>query len=301
MRAYNAVALAGVTSDAPAAILAEHAPARDAIDSNDATDVFLLSGGGIAITQETILNFLKERRIVHIVPALIDAALFRYSVTELDGVPIITLAVGRLSPWQTAFKRLLDMLVAATALLIFAPLMALIAITIKLTSSGPIFFRQERLGKDGHPFWIFKFRTMRANAEALLKQDQQLYDKYLNGNFKLSPKDDYRITPLGRFLRSSSLDELPQLLNVLRGDMSLVGPRPIVPEEIERYDDYAKLVLSVKPGITGYWQVNGRSLITDYTARVRLDMEYIRDQSLRADFQIMLKTVSAVTRMEGAH
>ena len=142
---------------------------------------------------------------------------------------------------------------------------------------------------------------MRADAETLLKSDPQLSKKYREGNFKLAANEDFRITPLGRFLRASSLDELPQLLNVLNGDMSLVGPRPIVPEEIERYDDYANLLLSVKPGMTGYWQVNGRSLISDYAARVRLDMEYIRDQSLRGDLQIMLKTVSAVTRMEGAH
>jgi lipopolysaccharide/colanic/teichoic acid biosynthesis glycosyltransferase len=142
---------------------------------------------------------------------------------------------------------------------------------------------------------------MRADAEAVLKSDPQLYNKYRDSNFKLAPEEDFRITRLGRFLRTFSFDELPQLFNVLLGEMSLVGPRPIVPDEIKQYDDYAKLLLSVKPGMTGYWQVNGRSLITDYAARVRLDMEYIRDQSLRGDLHIMLKTVSAVTRAEGAH
>jgi exopolysaccharide production protein ExoY len=185
--------------------------------------------------------------------------------------------------------------------LVFAPLMGLIAIAVKLTSSGPVFFRQERLGKEGRYFRIFKFRTMRPDAEAVLKSDPQLYSRYRESNFKLAREDDFRITPIGRFLRTFSLDELPQLFNVLTGEMSLVGPRPIVPDEIKQYNDYAKLLLSVKPGMTGYWQVNGRSLITDYADRVKLDMEYIRDQSLRGDLQIMLKTVGAVTRTEGAH
>ncbi|HEX4210218.1 MAG TPA: sugar transferase [Candidatus Binataceae bacterium] len=266
------------------------------------TDVFVMPPGDHSpVTGDTIMSLLKQCSAVHIVPALLDTALFRYSVSELGGIPVITLSAGRMAPWQAALKRLVDLAFAITALLIFAPLMGLIAIAVKLTSSGPVFFRQERLGKDRCYFRIFKFRTMRVDAEALLKADPQLYNKYSASNFKLAKEDDFRVTPLGRFLRSSSLDELPQLFNVLTGDMSLVGPRPIVPAEIEQYDDYAKMLLSVKPGMTGYWQVNGRSLITDYAARVRLDMEYIRDQSLRGDLQIMLKTVGAVTRTEGAH
>jgi len=258
-------------------------------------------GDGTSVSDDAVLRLLKQCSVVHIVPAVLDTALFRYSIGEVGGIPVITLSAGRLAPWQAGLKRLVDLAFAVMALLIFAPLMGVIALAVKLTSAGPVFFRQERLGKDGRCFQIFKFRTMRADAEALLKADPQLYDRYRNSNFKLAKGEDFRVTPLGCFLRSSSLDELPQLFNVLTGDMSLVGPRPIVPDEIEQYDDYARLLLSVKPGMTGYWQINGRSLITDYAARVRLDMEYIRDQSLRGDLQIMLKTVSAVTRMEGAH
>jgi exopolysaccharide production protein ExoY len=298
LHAYDSVTLAEERHLDPAKATVATCAAKS---TGQPPDVFLLSGSRIAITQDMILGLLRERHVVHIVPALIDAAFFRYSMTKIGGVPVITLSAGGLSPWQAIFKRLLDVLVAAGILLICTPLIAFIALAVKLTSPGPIFFRQERLGKDSKRFHIFKFRTMCADAESRLKADPQLYARYRSSNFKLPKGEDLRITSLGRFLRSSSLDELPQLLNVLRGDMSLVGPRPIVPEEIERYDDYAKLLLSVKPGITGYWQVNGRSLISDYTARVRLDMEYIRDQSLRADLQIMLKTVSAVTRMEGAH
>jgi lipopolysaccharide/colanic/teichoic acid biosynthesis glycosyltransferase len=274
LRAYDSVALAGQPLDAPGGALTQtrsNGPIET--PAHQPAEVFLLSGSGASITQNAILDLLKERRVVHIVPALIDAALFRYSITEVGGVPIITLSAGRLAPWQAELKRFVDLLVAAAILLICAPLMAIIALAVKLTSPGPTFFRQERLGRDGGTFKIFKFRTMRADAETLLKSDPQLSKKYREGNFKLAANEDFRITPLGRFLRASSLDELPQLLNVLNGDMSLVGPRPIVPEEIERYDDYANLLLSVKPGMTGYWQVNGRSLISDYAARVRLDME----------------------------
>jgi len=265
-------------------------------------DVFVLAGGHEAATvEEAALRLLKQLSVVHIVPALVSTALFRYSLDEVGGIPVVKLASGRLDPWQAVLKRSVDVAVALLALLALAPLMMLIAVAIRLTSAGPIFFRQERLGKDGQCFRIYKFRTMQADAEVLLKMDPQLYSKYAANNFKLPKEEDFRVTSPGRLLRSSSLDELPQLINVLKGDMSLVGPRPIIPVEIERYSDYAALLLSVKPGMTGYWQVSGRSLISDYAARVRLDMEYIRDQSLRADFEILLKTVSTVTRMEGAH
>ncbi|MGA2409980.1 MAG: sugar transferase [Candidatus Binataceae bacterium] len=274
----------------------------DTAKTDSTPDTFVLAAGGeAAIVEETILHLLKQHGVVHVVPALIDTALFRYSLGEISGVPVITLASGRLEPWQAALKRVVDVALALLALIILSPLMVIITLAIKVTSAGPVFFRQERLGKDGRRFRIYKFRTMQADAEALLRADPKLYTRYLANNFKLPKQEDFRVTPVGRLLRSSSLDEFPQLINVLRGDMSLVGPRPIVPEEIERYSDFAKLLLSVKPGMTGYWQVNGRSLISDYAARVRLDMEYIRDQSLRSDFQILLKTVSAVTRMEGAH
>jgi exopolysaccharide production protein ExoY len=295
LRTYDSVALGTESQTATISL------AGDSYQSSF-TDVFVMPPAGkTTVTGDTIMSLLKQCNAVHIVPAILDTALFRYSVSEVGGIPIITLSPGCLAPWQAALKRLVDLAFAVVALLVFAPLMGLIAIAVKLTSSGPVFFRQERLGKEGRYFRIFKFRTMRPDAEAVLKSDPQLYSRYRESNFKLAREDDFRITPIGRFLRTFSLDELPQLFNVLTGEMSLVGPRPIVPDEIKQYNDYAKLLLSVKPGMTGYWQVNGRSLITDYADRVKLDMEYIRDQSLRGDLQIMLKTVGAVTRTEGAH
>jgi exopolysaccharide biosynthesis polyprenyl glycosylphosphotransferase len=264
-------------------------------------EFFILPAGqDMPTVERCTLELLKQKRAVHIVPAIMDTTLFRHSLGDLDGVPLITLEPGRLSGLEARLKRALDAGVAVALLFLLAPLMALLAAFVKLTSAGPMVFSQERLGQDGQRFRIYKFRTMRKDAEALLRNSPELYAKYSENNFKLPDGDDFRITRIGRFLRATSLDELPQLLNVLKGDMSLVGPRPIVPAEIEKYGEYGPLLLSVKPGMTGQWQVNGRANVVDYAHRVKLDMEYIRDQSLRGDVQILVKTISAVARMEGA-
>jgi exopolysaccharide production protein ExoY len=265
-------------------------------------EFFILpAGGDIETIESCTLQLLKQKRAVHIVPAIIDTTLFRQSLGDLDGVPLVTLESGRLAGIDAGFKRLLDAAASAVLLLLLSPLLALIAAVVKLTSPGPAIFSQQRLGRNGRPFTIYKFRTMRQDAEALLQRSPELYAKYKENNFKLPDGHDFRITRIGRLLRATSLDELPQLINVLKGDMSLVGPRPIVPAEIENYGEYAPLLLSVKPGMTGQWQVNGRANVVDYSHRVKLDMEYIRDQSLRADVEILVKTVAAVARMEGAH
>jgi lipopolysaccharide/colanic/teichoic acid biosynthesis glycosyltransferase len=175
-----------------------------------------------------------------------------------------------------------------------------VAAVNRLFSSGPVFFGHNRLGQNGRMFVLFKFRTMVTNAEEVLKRDPELYQQYLDNNYKLPEGADPRTTAIGRFLRATSLDELPQLFNVLRGDMSLVGPRPVVPSEVENYADYANLFLSAKPGMTGHWQVSGRSAIKEYARRVELDLEYIRDQSLRKDLEILLRTVPAVLMRRGA-
>jgi lipopolysaccharide/colanic/teichoic acid biosynthesis glycosyltransferase len=202
---------------------------------------------------------------------------------------------------ERVVKRVLDIVGSVILLIVLSPLLALIAIAVKLTSPGAAIFVQERLGKRGKTFRILKFRTMRQDAEQLLRTKEELYRQYQENNFKLPEGQDYRITKIGRLLRASSLDELPQLVNVLRGEMSLVGPRPIVPAEIDKYGEYGSLLLSLKPGMTGNWQVNGRSRITQYSDRVKLDMEYVRDQSTGADLRILIRTVGAVARMDGAY
>jgi exopolysaccharide production protein ExoY len=186
-------------------------------------------------------------------------------------------------------------------LIVLSPVLGLVALVVKLTSPGPALFRQKRLGFEGEPFTLCKFRTMRVDAEKILKESPALYAKYLQNNFKLPKGEDPRLTPVGEFLRATSLDELPQLFNVLIGEMSLVGPRPIVPHEAAQYGDAAMLFMSAKPGMTGHWQVSGRSEVVEYGKRVELDLEYIRDQSLGKDLEILLRTVPAVLRRKGAN
>lgn len=197
-------------------------------------------------------------------------------------------------------KRVLDAALALLAALAMLPLFILIAVLVKLTSRGPVFFRQERLGRNGHPIRVWKFRSMYADAEArlarLLASDPKLAEEWRR-NFKLA--DDPRVTSFGRFLRKTSLDELPQLFNVLAGDMALIGPRPIVEDEVKYYGDAYKVFSSVRPGVTGLWQVSGRS-DTDYARRVALDTLYVLNWSPWMDIWILVRTIYAVLLMRGA-
>ncbi len=194
-------------------------------------------------------------------------------------------------------KRIIDILGAATALIMFSPLLLAVALLVKMTSRGPVFFSQSRCGQGGVPFNCYKFRTMIDGAHQ--KRADLLHRNEMKGPiFKL--RYDPRITRLGRFLRLSSLDELPQLWNVLCGEMSLVGPRPPTPCEVERYTAEQMQRLSVKPGLTGLWQVSGRSSIADFHHWVELDLEYIEKWSLLLDLKILLKTIPAVLSTKGA-
>jgi len=198
----------------------------------------------------------------------------------------------------TFAQRVFDVVVASAALVASAPLMAGAALAVRLTSRGPVIFRQVRVGQRGRPFTCLKFRTMRLDAAerlaAILLADEDARTAF-ETSFKLT--DDPRITRIGRLLRRTSLDELPQLLNVLRGEMSIVGPRPVVPEELGRYGDYAQVVLQVRPGMTGEWQVNGRSSTT-YPERIRLDVEYALHRSLARDVSIVRQTIGCVLAPE---
>ena len=266
---------------------------------SDVQEAFILP---TAVNGEShALRFLKDGKSVHIVPALVDARLFRQELGNVGGIPVLSLLSGSLSAVQAGIKRAADVLGAVVLLMVAAPLFAVVAVVNKLESRAPVFFAQKRLGREGKPFMLFKFRTMVADAEQVLKRTPELYQKYLENNYKLPEGEDPRITRIGRFLRATSLDELPQLFNVCRGDMSLVGPRPVVPQEVANYADYAALFLSAKPGMTGHWQVSGRSEIKEYARRVELDLEYIRDQSLSKDLEILLRTVPAVLLRRGAH
>lgn len=198
-------------------------------------------------------------------------------------------------------KRLIDIAGALIGLLLSFPLFLIVSIMYLFgEAKGPIFFKQKRYGKSGELFNIYKFRSMVVNADDKLKQNKELYQKYIKNNYKLEPEEDPRITKLGRFLRRTSLDELPQLINVLKGDMSLVGPRPVVQEELREYNNKASDFLSVKPGITGYWQVCGRSSV-GYPERVNLELHYVYNQSLIFDIKILILTIWIVILKKGAY
>ncbi len=199
----------------------------------------------------------------------------------------------------TLAKRALDISVSLLALPIFGPLMAAIAIAIKLESGGPALFGHVRLERGGNYFRCLKFRTMRTGAHDELVLDSELQQRYVENDYKLPVDEDPRVTRFGRFLRRSSLDELPQLFNVLAGTMSLVGPRPVVPEELSWYGDQADHFLSVKPGITGVWQIQGRSRIS-YPRRTHVELEAIQQRSFRRDLKVLIRSVPAVITARGS-
>lgn len=194
-------------------------------------------------------------------------------------------------------KRLFDFVSSLCAIILLSPLLLSIVILIKLDSKGPAIFIHKRVGESGKELGVLKFRTMVTNAEEMLKKLAPEQKKEFEENFKL--EHDPRITKIGRLLRKTSLDELPQLFNILAGNMSVVGPRPVIKKELEKYGAYAKKFLSVKPGLTGNWQANGRS-DTTYEERIKLDMEYIDNLSLFFDMKIIVKTFIVVVKRKGA-
>ncbi|MFM7322401.1 MAG: sugar transferase [Armatimonadota bacterium] len=201
------------------------------------------------------------------------------------------------SPAYRIVKRALDITVSATALTVLAPVYAAIAVAVALDSRGSIFYRQERVGKDGRRFAFYKFRSMVVDADRI-KADLSVDNEAQGPIFKM--KSDPRVTRVGRFLRRTSLDEIPQFWNVLRGDLSLVGPRPHLPSEVEKYSEVAEMRLTVVPGLVCYREVGGRSKLT-FDQWVALDLEYVRTRSLRTDLSILLRAVPAILFGEGAY
>jgi lipopolysaccharide/colanic/teichoic acid biosynthesis glycosyltransferase len=194
-------------------------------------------------------------------------------------------------------KRCFDVISSTVAIILISPLCLVIAILIRIESRGSILFKHDRLGRDGKIIKVYKFRTMVINAEDLLNNMPDEIKKKFEVNFKF--ENDPRITKIGRFLRQSSLDELPQLINIIKGEMSVVGPRPIVQKELKMYGKFGDKLLTIKPGLTGNWQVNGRSNTT-YEERVKFDMDYIDTRSFPRDMVIILKTVGVVYKKVGA-
>lgn len=216
---------------------------------------------------------------------------------EVDPFGYVISGTGQSKRLNRLLKTLIDYLMVVPGLLLILPLLLLIAFMIKLDTPGPIIHRRRVLGRNGRQFDAFKFRTMFVNGEEILDQHPNLRSE-LDRNYKL--KRDPRVTPVGRILRKYSLDELPQLFNVMNQDMSLVGPRIITPQEIVKYGRWGKTLMSVMPGLTGWWQVNGRS-DTSYDERVNLDLEYIHNWSVWLDIKVLLLTIPAVLKGDGAY
>lgn len=194
-------------------------------------------------------------------------------------------------------KRTLDIILSFIAVIVLSPIFLIIGIAIKMDSRGPVFFAHNRIGKNGKPIHIYKFRTMVPNAETMIEQFNEEQMKEFKENYKL--KNDPRITRVGKFLRKTSLDELPQIWNILVGDLSIIGPRPVIGEELEKYGENKDKFLSITPGLTGYWQANGRSETT-YEERMDMELYYVDNRSLWLDIKIFFKTIISVIKKEGA-
>jgi exopolysaccharide biosynthesis polyprenyl glycosylphosphotransferase len=219
-------------------------------------------------------------------------------VSSVGTYPLITYHTIALNSYEQAIKRLMDLFISIIATIVLSPLMLITAIAIKLDSPGPVIFKQTRVGQNGRTFNIYKFRSMCVDAEA---RKEELMDQNEMDGFMFKIKNDPRVTKVGKFIRKTSIDELPQLFNVIRGDMSLVGTRPPTVDEVSRYKRGQWRRISIKPGVTGLWQISGRNSITDFDQVVELDLRYIDNWSLSADLAILFKTVGVLLTKKGAY
>jgi exopolysaccharide biosynthesis polyprenyl glycosylphosphotransferase len=250
-----------------------------------------------AYTSQTALLCERQGIVMRFLPGIFNLQKARSTAEELAGDPLLTVYTGPLDGWPVIIKRTLDFLISSVSLILLSPLLLITAFLIKLTSPGPVFFRQQRIRLNKRRFWMCKFRTMVPDAEAKMAELEKL-NEASGPVFKI--KNDPRVTPIGRFLRNASIDELPQLFNVVKGDMSLVGPRPLPLRDYQGFsEDWHRRRFSVRPGITCLWQVNGRSSIP-FERWMELDMQYIDEWSLWLDFKILVGTIPAVLRGSGA-
>ncbi len=270
----------------------------EAARSNDALGVVIAASGISTAASNRLIRDLVDAGIhVELSSTLVDIDHTRLTVRPLGRFPVVYVEPVQRNGWRAIAKRGFDVVMAIGAIVVFSPLLLAIAVWIRRGSEGPIVFRQSRVGQDGVPFDVFKFRTMVVNAEEILAD---LGDQNEGSGPLFKMKDDPRVTKAGAFLRKTSLDELPQFFNVVMGDMSLVGPRPALASEMAEWDQDLYGRLRVKPGITGMWQVSGRSETTfeEYT---RLDLYYVDNWSLLVDLSILARTIPAVLKSDGAY
>jgi exopolysaccharide biosynthesis polyprenyl glycosylphosphotransferase len=272
---------------------------RETLDRTGARGVILV--GAERLPDEELLELLRSVRLrgvpLRVVPGALALMRSHPVLSETMGLPLLEVRYPRLDNTQRVLKRTLDVAVSVGGLTLLSPLILAVALAIRLDSPGPILFRQKRVGADGKVFLCYMFRSMYEDAERLQKDLEPLNEA---GGPVFKIKDDPRATPVGRFLRRWSLDELPQLVNVLKGEMSLVGPRPLPVRDFHRMEEAHKRRLGAIPGMTGYWQISGRSNLS-FEEMVRLDLYYIENWSLSFDVKIILHTIGAVLRREGAY
>lgn len=268
------------------------------VRENNIHAVAVSTGHGLNPTELRQLGWALAAAHVALImaPALTDIAGPRIHTQPLNGLPLIHVHTPRIDGAKAIVKRTIDVVASAFGMVLLLPLLLPIALLVK-SDGGPLFFLQERVGYRGRPFHMIKFRSMVPNAEELKKE---LMDQNEGNGVLFKMADDPRITKIGKFIRKYSIDELPQLWNVLIGDMSLVGPRPPVPSEVEQYEENAYRRLLVKPGITGLWQVSGRSNLS-WEESIRLDLYYVENWSVIGDFVILFRTVRAVFAKDGAY
>jgi exopolysaccharide biosynthesis polyprenyl glycosylphosphotransferase len=256
-----------------------------------------------------ICHKLQELTVhVHVVPDLFALSFPSATLEGFGGVPVIDLGQPGLYGWQRLYKRVFDVISTSLIFCVIWPLMLMVALWVKLDSPGPIFYRQKRIGENGHPFYMLKFRSMRTDTDdkihrehiaRLIKENLSLANQPAGPTKSLKMQNDPRVTRVGRFIRRTSIDELPQLLNVLWGEMSLVGPRPPIPYEVEMYQNWHMRRLQAIPGVTGLWQVQGRNRVS-FDEMVRMDIDYIEHQSLWLDIKLLLRTPLALLNGQGA-
>lgn len=284
----------------PIAVLGDEADVEDALTSTGADALAVAASDRLGHDHMRRLTWRLDALNVDliVVPGMTDIAGPRLKIRQIDNLPLFHIARPRHDRGARVQKRTIDIVLGSLALICVLPLMLICAIAIKLDDAGPVFFRQERVGYRGRPFRIFKFRTMTVGSDER-KADEVEFQGQSNVIFYKSA-DDSRITRVGRILRRTSVDEIPQLLNVLAGSMSLVGPRPLVPGEGASVEDFLERRSLIKPGMTGLWQVSGRSDVTA-EERIRLDHSYVDNWSSVLDFIIMFRTVRAISKRDGAY
>jgi exopolysaccharide biosynthesis polyprenyl glycosylphosphotransferase len=271
---------------------------REVVDNHHIDEVVIASTALRDAEMMDVIRKLTTSNVeIRLSPSMYEMLTTGLEVQEINGLPLVSVSKVRITGVNALLKRSLDIIVSAGILLVFSPLWLSIAIKVKLDSPGPVIYRRRVVGQGGKPFDAFKFRSMRGDGDKILAERPDLQEE-LQRTGKL--KDDPRITKLGKFIRKTSLDEIPQLFNVLLGQMSLVGPRMITYQEMIKFGKWQTNLMTVKPGMTGLWQVSGRSNLS-YEDRVRLDMHYIRNYSIWMDLRILFQTVPAVLKGSGAY